>query len=171
MKLFQKKEPREIKEDDSLFVKIWYNKRYHAIMSLSLYFIFFLIIIILVNVSSSKNSKDTTINGTYTQKYFESLGSKDISYNYIINQGNKTYYFSGINKNDGVFGNILYNGESTTVKISDGQCYVGSYVKDSFVESDTLCPENINYKYFDTNYIYSLISDVKGTKNDSNKQA
>ena len=85
MKLFQKKEPREIKEDDSLFVKIWYNKRYHAIMSLSLYFIFFLIIIILVNVSSSKNSKDTTINGTYTQKYFESLGSKDISYNYIIN--------------------------------------------------------------------------------------
>lgn len=169
MKLFEKKPPREVKDDDPLFIKIWYNKRYHAIMSLSLYLIFFLIIIILVNVTSSNNIRNNTVNGTTVQKYFNALADKNVSYNYIINQGGRTYYFSGVNKNGGIFGSILYNGESTSINVANKECTVGAYDGEEFVPAYKLCPENIDYSYFDYNNLYELIQDKKGTINTSEK--
>ena len=151
MGLFKKKEPREIKDDDPTFIKLWYNPRTHALIVLLLYFLFFAFILIFVGITGII----FVLNNT---------SSKKLSYNYVINHGSKTYYFSGNDKDEDIDGTILYNGESTTIKISDNKCSVGEYIKDEFVLNYKLCPENINYEYFDIENIYNLIKDVKGIK-------
>ena len=169
MGLFKKKEPREIKEDDPTFIKLWYNPRTHALMVLGLYFLFFAFILIFVNVVGTRKKADNSINGSTIKALFTNTTNKELSYNYEINRGNKTYYFSGKDNIDDIDGTILYNGESTTVKISEDKCIVGEYVKDEFVPSETLCPENIKYEYFKVDNIYNLIKDIKGTKYLSDK--
>ena len=165
MGLFNKKEkePREIKEDDSLIVKLWYNKRSHAAIVLGLYLFFFLILIIIINTTGTNAPKDITINGSSLSNKFLNFENKDVSYNFVVNIGTNKYYFSGANKEDGIYGKILHNGESQTILISDDQCSVGEYnSKGEFIKSELLCPENINYSYFDYNNIYNLIKDLKG---------
>ena len=164
MGLFKKKEPREIKDDDPTFIKLWYNPRTHALIVLLLYFLFFAFILIFVNVAGTRKKVDNSINGSTIKALFNNTSSKELSYNYVINHGSKTYYFSGNDKDEDIDGTILYNGESTTIKISDNKCSVGEYIKDEFVLNYKLCPENINYEYFDIENIYNLIKDVKGTK-------
>lgn len=167
MKLFGKKEPRVVKEDDPLIVKLWYNKRYHALISLSLYFVFFLVLIIIINVSSANKPINKEIKGTSISDMFTDLNKNDVSYNYVINKGSKTYYFSGNDKNDGIYGTILYNGESTSINIVNKECAVGTYEDEEFKPMYTLCPENIDYSYFDIDNIYELIKNVKGTNKDT----
>ena len=168
MGIFNKKEkqPREIKDDDPLIVKLWYNKRSHAAIVLGLYFIFFALILILVNFAGTTKPKNTTVKGNTLVKLFNYLDGKDVSYNYTINVGGKKYYFSGNNKDDDIYGTILYNGESQSVRISNGECIIGEYNnKGEFVSSELMCPETINYNYFDYNNIYILIKDEEGTDN------
>lgn len=169
MGLFNKnKEPREIKDDDSLIVKLWYNPRTHAAIVLGLYFVFFLIIILVVNFTGKKPTSSAGVKGSNTKELFESLKDKDINYNYAIKEGSKTYYFSGTNNDDGIYGTILNNGDSSNILIKDDECRVGTYSDNGeFVLAFSLCPENINYKYFDYDNIYNLIKDKKGVKNDA----
>ena len=164
MKLFKKKEPRVIKDDDPLLIKLWYNERTHAAIVLGLYLFFFAIIIILFNLTSGGKRNDLLIKGSDISNLFNYDESYVVSYNYVINESNKTYYFSGVNRNDSLYGKMLYNGDSTTIKVNGGECVVGEYINDEFNPMYTLCPENINYNYFDYKTIYELIKDKKGSK-------
>lgn len=171
MKLFNKeRKTREIKDDDSLFVKLWFNPRSHAAIVLGLYFLFFAIIIIIINVSGTKGPKDNSVDGSSINDLFTKLSDKNISYNYVITMQNKKYYFSGVDKEDEIFGTILYNGESQSIKVHDSDCAVGKYNdKGEFVPAYSLCPENINYNYFNYDYIYELIKNTKGSKYETDK--
>lgn len=164
MSLFKKKEPRVVKDDDPLFIKLWYTPRYHAILGLALYFIFFLIVALLLNASATNSKNNSSVAGSSAKELFNTLNSKNISYNYTIKDGNNIYYFSGIDKDGGIYGNLLHNGEATNVNIKNGACAVGDYLNGQFVPKYTLCPENISYFYFDYMNIYDLIKDKKGTK-------
>lgn len=165
MGLFNKieKEPRVINDDDSLFIKLWYNKRSRAVIILALYLIFFAVVIVVMNMIKLNNVKDITVDGSVLNNKFLNFENKTVSYNYVINIGNNKYYFSGADKNNSIYGKILHNGESQTIMINNDGCSVGEYNnKDEFIKSDLLCPENINYSYFDYKNIYNLIKDVKG---------
>ena len=167
MKLFnkEKKKKREIKEDDPLLVKLWYNERTHAAIVLALYLIFFGFIILFINLTSKPKITSRDIKGSKINNLFTILDEKDVSYNYVITIGNKKYYFSGFNRDDDIYGTLLYNGESQSIKVSNNECMVGTYNdKDEFVPAYSLCPENINYNYFKYNLIYDLIKDVSGYK-------
>lgn len=168
MGVFKKKAPREIKDDDPLFVKLWYNERSHAFIVLGLYFIFFLVLILIVSFTGRKPSNNS-VTGSSTKGLFDDLSSKQISYNYVIKEGNKTYYFSGVNKNDGIYGTILFNGDSSSINIVKDECFAGVYENEEFVSQDSLCPENIKYYLFNPGSIYKLIEDEKGIKNDAEK--
>lgn len=162
MALIKKKAPREIKDDDPLFVKLWFNERSHAAIVLGLYFLFFAIIIIVVNFSGSTSKTKDEITGSSINNIFESINDKDISYNYVITNGSKTYYFSGENKDEAIYGTMLHNGESVNIRILDNQCAIGNYIDGEFKGEYSLCPENINYEYFDYKNIQKLISNKKG---------
>ena len=164
MKLFKKKEPRVIKDDDPLFIKLWYNERTHAAIVLGLYLLFFAIIIVLFNLTGGNKRNDLLVKGSDISSLFEYDKKYLVSYNYVINESNKTYYFSGIDRNEELYGKMLYNGDSTTIKVNGGECVVGEYNGAEFVPMYTLCPENINYNYFDYKMIYELIKDKKGSK-------
>lgn len=168
MALIKKKKPREIKDDDPLFVKLWFNERSHAAIVLGLYFLFFAIIIIIINLSGSTSKTKNEITGSSINSIFESINNKDITYNYVITNGNKTYYFSGENKDDGIYGTMLHNGESVNIRVLDSQCAVGDYIDGEFKGEYSLCPENINYEYFDYKNIQKLISNKKGKNYSSN---
>lgn len=168
MGLFNKKNkaPREIREDDSTFIKLWYNPRTHAIMVLGAYFVFFAIILIIVNALST-SSKDLyeTVRGSDLSKEFDKLNSANIIYDYVIKTENNTYYFSGKKNNDGkAYGTILSSGESKNVLIADNTCYVGKYENDAFIEEESKCPEDIDYRYFNTNEIYNWVEKLQVKK-------
>ena len=61
MGFFTKKEkkPREIKETDSTFVKLWYNPRTHAMMVLGAYFVFFLVVILFLKSLPNNQTVET----------------------------------------------------------------------------------------------------------------
>ncbi|MBR5662829.1 MAG: hypothetical protein IKX00_04165 [Bacilli bacterium] len=165
MSLFKKKEkePRIIKDDDSLFIKLWYNKRSHAAIVLGLYLLFFLVLIVFMNLSSTGKKPDLTISGSTLNNKFLNFENKKLAYNYVIDIGSNKYYFSGTDKNDSIYGKILHNGESQTIMINNNECYVGDYnSKEEFVKTDLLCPEIIDYSYFNYKNIYDLIKDAKG---------
>lgn len=164
MALFKKKQPREIKDDDPLFVKLWYNERSHALIVLGLYFVFFLFIILFVTLTGKKTGS-SSIEGNNIKGLFNGMKNQTISYNYVIKEGNKTYYFSGEDKKDGIYGTILFNGDSSSVNIKNDECFAGTYEGDEFVLSDSLCPENLKYYLFDLSSIYKLIENEKGAKN------
>lgn len=169
MAFFKEKKPREIKDDDPLFIKLWYGKRSHAAIVLGLYFIFFLILILIINFSGKKTTTDNMINGSKLESLFTSFNVDSTSYNHVIKDNNKTYYFSGSNIDGILYGSILYDGDSTSVKISDGTCIVGDFDEGEFVPANELCPENISYNYFNIERIYNLIENIKGQKYISDK--
>lgn len=160
MKLFKKKEPREIKEDDSLLVKLWYNKRTHALLVLGIYFIFLFIIILLSNISIHKNKDSIKQEAREIQKYFTNLDGKPISYNFVITQGENIYYFQGYKNENEINGNLMNNADTLSLNITEEGCKVGSFVNDEFiVNEDIMCPEIITYDLFNYSKIYDVISD------------
>lgn len=169
MSLFKKKEPREIKDTDPLFIKLWYNPRSHAIMVLSAYFVFFAIILIMVAITGKSQNNNLNIKGSSLLNSFNAIDEENILYNFVITIGNKTYYFSGSDLNNSLYGTLLSNGESSTIKIENDQCIVGEYKNDEFIPSYMLCPENINYSFFNIMNIYKLIDSINGTKSNIDK--
>lgn len=168
MGLFTKKnkEPREIREDDSTFIKLWYNPRTHALMVLGAYFLFFAIILIVVNAASSNPEKFyETVKGSDLSKEFDKLNSENIVYDFVIKTDNNTYYFSGKKNLEGkIYGTILSSGESKNILIDDNLCYVGKYENDAFVEDENKCPEEIDYRYFNVGEIYNWIEKLQVKK-------
>ena len=161
MGLFKKKKPREIREEDSTFVKLWYNPRTHALMVLGAYFVFFLIVIIIINVSARKTTNNE-VKGSILQDKFTILDNQDLSYNYVINIDKDTYYFQGTNKYNNVYGTLLNNGETSSIKVENNECFVGEYNDtNEFIGMFELCPDKINYTNFDYNYIYKIIDNLK----------
>ena len=161
MALFKKKKPREIREDDSTFVKLWYNPRTHAMMVLGVYFIFFAIVIIFINLGSNKSTTTKDVNGSTIKESFTNLNGKSLSYNYVVNIGKTTYYFSGSNEHENITGTILSDGIVTPIKVENNECVVGEYNGEEFNPEYKLCPQDINYSYFDYNYIYSIVENIK----------
>lgn len=161
MALFKKKKPREIKEDDSTFVKLWYNPRSHALIVLGLYFLFFLILIIFLNISDNKTSKSNNLKGSNINDLFLNLEKKEITYDYIIKTGKKNYLFNGKKYNDSITGLLTFNGENINIKVDNDKCIVGTYDEDEFKPQYSLCPDDINYTYFDYKNIYNLIKNVE----------
>ena len=132
MKLFSKKAPREIKEDDSTLVKLWYNPRTHAIIVLGAYLVFFLIIILIANTSTNTKKVQNKKLGSDLESYFINLSDKNVSYNYTISKRDETYYFSGIKQTDGnIFGTMLHNNEINKILVSNESCVVGDYDNDN----------------------------------------
>lgn len=160
MKIFKEKKEREIKEDDSLFIKLWYNKRTHAMIVLGMYAIFFIILFILAAVNSNKNVEDNTVDTKELKPYFTNLNDKDISYNVVINSLDEDmYYFSGSKEDNIVIGKLLYSDDDLLIKISEDACTVGTNVDDMFIEdADKLCPQILSYKIFNYEKIYDEIS-------------
>lgn len=162
MAIFKKKTKREINEDDSLIVKLWFNERSHAAIVLGLYFVFFATIIIVISATSSSSNIKNSVTGENIADVFKNVKPDDTTYNFVISSQNKTYYFSGETKDDAIYGTLLHNGESINIRIYEEKCAVGDYVDGEFVPKYTLCPEIIDYKYFDYMNIYNLIKNVKG---------
>ncbi|MBO4601444.1 MAG: hypothetical protein J5634_04355 [Bacilli bacterium] len=161
----KKKEPREIKEDDSLFIKLWYNPRTHALMVLGAYLVFFLVILLVINIGSKTTDVNKPVLGKDTKKLFDYYLDKNTTYNFVINKPSKTYYFSGVKIADNdIYGTLLSDGESKNIYVSAGLCKIvreenGEYIQ---VEDET-CPSDIEYNYFDITYIYTVIESLKTT--------
>ncbi len=166
MKLFKEKKQREIKEDDSLLVKLWYNKRTHALMVLGMYGIFLLILLILASISSSKPVNNNIVKAKDVEKYFISLNDKEISYSVVINSNNEDiYYFTGKNVDDNIVGKLLHNNEDYQISISNDECKVGTVTDDVFIgDSDKLCPDVINYDIFNYEKLYNDVLNKDTTR-------
>ena len=160
MALFKKKnkEPRVIKEDDSLWVKLWYNKRTHAMIVLGLYLLFFLIIIIVANIVETPKNNLKEISGSNLKDKFDAFNEKNISYNFVINNSDDIYYFSGEKDINGTIkGKLLHNNDIDGIIITDGNCIVDNVNN----EEEKSCPDFINYDYFYYQNIYENIKDIK----------
>ena len=160
MGLFKKKEPREPREDDSTFMKLWLNKRTHAMMVLGAYFVFFAILLIIINVASPKTTNVKT-NKEHLTKLFNNINEKNYKYNHMISYNNKVYYFSGTYQNEIMVGKIIDDDRIIPVKIENASCAVGEYGEDGeFIPQTEECPSDINYSNFITSEIYKNIKDV-----------
>ena len=159
MGLFKKKEPREITEEDGLLTRLWLNPRTHAMMILGFYFIFFAILLILIKTAGSIETEKEEINGSVISESFkEKIADKDISYNVAITKEDDTYYFQGDKKvsDEKITGTIMHNGTATNIEYNEDGCNVLTAS-----EEVMLCPEEIDYKYFNINNIYEDIKSVK----------
>lgn len=170
MKLFKEKKPREIKEDDSLLVKLWYNKRTHAMMVLGLYAIFFFIIILLSNISIHKtNNRSKNLNKDL-EKYFANMDGKELSYNFVINKDDDIYYFSGSKVDENIIGKLLHNSDTETIVLNSDSCKVGSFIEDNFIPDDNiLCPDFLNYELFNYNKVFDEINNNSSNLKKSNE--
>lgn len=164
MSFFKKKEPREIKEDDPLIVKLWYGQKSHSAIILGIYLLFLLIVFIFAVSLKGGVEGTSNVTGSSISHLFKNFDNEVLSYNYVLTKNDKTYYFSGKDKNKGIYGTILYNGESTNINFIDNSCIVGDYINGVFYAKYSQCPENIDYKYFNYNNIYEMIKNKKGFK-------
>lgn len=152
MGLFKKKEPREIKEDDPTFIKLWYNPRSHAIIVLSAYFIFFLIIILFLNLSSKPQNRNNNVDASFL---FDSLNNDNYKYNYLYKKDGEIYLFNlSIDENGDKKGLVSYDGLVKEVVIDQSGCKV------TLTDEDD-CPLNVNYNYFDENNLKNIIKNKK----------
>ena len=114
IKMLKKKDP------DNNFVKLWENKRYHALVCLGLWFIFFIFVFLIVvipyknalknlpknneteNITTFASMKEKLLNGEYNYKYTVNIYN-DLKQSCIImprnNSANKynviiIYFFS-----------------------------------------------------------------------------
>ena len=172
MGLFKRKE-REIKEDDSLLVKLWYTPRTHGLIVLGLYFIFFFIVILAISGSPKtieKDKKETKVSEM--KSLFTYLDDKNLTYDFVIKTGENTYLFNGTRVNSELSGKITSKDSSFYIKFIDGLCKVIEKNRKGIeYVSDKTCPGDINYSYFDYNKIYSLIEflEVKNSQNENFK--
>lgn len=92
IKMLKKKEP------DNTFVKLWENKRYHALICLGLWLIFFLFVFLIVVIPYNntlknlpKNNENENITTFIDMK--EKLLNSDYDYKYVVNTSlGKTVY-------------------------------------------------------------------------------
>lgn len=160
MKLFSKKPPREIKEDDSTLVKLWYNPRTHAMIVLGAYLIFFLILILIANTSSNTKKNQNKKSGSDLEKYFINLDNKNISYNHTVSKNNEMYYFSLADQDDdNIYGTLLHNAEVKKILISKEACTIGEYNNEEFTPSEGSCPD-IDYSLFFYQNIYDKVENL-----------
>ena len=160
MRIFKEKKERVIKDDDSLFVKLWYNKRTHAMIVLGMYAIFFIILFIIAALNSNTNIEDNIARAEELSPFFTSLNDKDLSFNVVINSADEDmYYFSGSKEGNIVKGNLLHNEDNMLIEVSKDICTVGDYVDGIFVgDINKSCPEIFDYNIFDYEKIYNEIS-------------
>ena len=168
MGLFKRKE-REIKEDDSLLVKLWYTPRTHGLIVLGIYFVFFFVVMLAISGSPKnldKEKKDSKVSEM--KSLFTYLDGKNLTYDFNIKTEGNTYVFNGTRLDNEVSGKIILNDSVLNIKFVDGLCKVIERNRKG-VEyiSDKSCPEDINYSYFDYHKIYSLIEflTVKNSQN------
>ena len=163
MGLFKKREPREIKEDDSLLVMLWYNPRTHAMMVLGLYLLFFAVILIFSTVNLNKNSNKTNVNTKNLEEYFTNLDDKDITYNVVINKENDIYNFSGYRTPEGsISGKLLHNSDTESLIITPGICQIAYNDGDVIIaDEDKKCPEFMTFELFDYYDVYNKIKSSK----------
>ena len=163
MGLFKKKEPRVVKDTDPLIIKLWYNKRTHAMIVLGAYFLFFVILLILVKVSSNAVKNDNTVDASFLTK---DLIEKDIRYNVLYKNSSEMYLFSGAkNVEDKLVGTLTHDGNSLNISINDEECTISPENN----EEENKCPEKIKYKYFDIKNLSDIIKDKKAIHYSSNK--
>lgn len=157
MGLFKKKEPREPRDDDSTFMKLWLNKKTHAMMVLGAYFVFFAILLIVINVSSP-NTKNTVTNKEHLNKLFSNVSGKKYKFNHMITNNDKVYYFNGTNDNGIIIGKIIEDDKIINVKIENKECVVGTYNDNNeFVPAYEVCPSDLRYTNFIPEEIYETI--------------
>ena len=159
MSLFKKKAPREIKEDDSLLVKLWYNPRTHAMMVLGIYLLFFAAIITFSGASLNKNNNKTKVDTKNLEAYFINLDDKDITYNIVINKENDVYYFSGYRTPEGsISGKLLHNSDAETLAITPDACQIAYNDGEvTIIDEEKKCPEFMTFDLFDYYLIYEKI--------------
>ena len=160
MRIFKEKKERVIKDDDSLFVKLWYNKRTHAMIVLGMYAIFFIILFIIAALNSNTNIEDNIARAEELSPFFTSLNDKDLSFNVVINSADEDmYYFSGSKEGNIVKGNLLHNEDNLLIEVSKDICTVGDSVDGIFLgDINKSCPEIFDYNIFDYEKIYNEIS-------------
>lgn len=161
MGLFKKKELREPREDDSTFMKLWLNKRTHAMMVLGAYLVFFAILLIVINVGSPKTDIKAT-NKEHLNKLFSTVKGKNYKFNHMITNNDKVYYFNGTNIDGIIVGKIIDDDKIINVKIENKECTVGSYNdKEEFIPAYEQCPEELRYTNFIPEEIYETVKYLK----------
>ena len=168
MSLFKKKEPREIKEDDKLIVKLWYNKRTHAMIVLGIYLFIFLILFVLAKIATMTTK--VTNNGSNKETitaFTKRLDESNLMVNYSITNGNKKYYYSGqkITNTNVIKGSFLYDGSSTDAYLVSDKCFdkvVNIDDPSTYTTNEKACPSDINYSLLDYNYINKILKGLNG---------
>ena len=180
MSLFKKKEPkqpREIKPDDALIIKLWYTPRTHAMLVLGIYVFIFAVLILIIRLSPGANvQKNKDLNKTELKELYDATINNSDGYNLSLTDNNMTYYFSGSNQDSVIKGTLLYNGNTKDIIIEDDICSI--YKEEVIIDNKTInknlplinnenvdiesCPNGVDYKYFDISYIYNIISELNG---------
>lgn len=161
MGLFKKKELREPREDDSTFMKLWLNKRTHAMMVLGAYLVFFAILLIVINVGSPKTNTTKT-NKEHLNKLFANYKEKNYKFNHMITNNDKVYYFNGTNTDGIIIGKIIDDDKIYNVKIENKECTVGTYNENGeFIPAYETCPAELRYTYFIPEEIYETVKYLK----------
>lgn len=94
IKMLKKKDP------DNTFVKLWENKRYHALICLGLWLIFFLFVFLIVVIPYNNTLKNLpknneTENVTTFMDMKEKLLNSDYDYKYVVNTSLGKTVFTG----------------------------------------------------------------------------
>lgn len=166
MGFFTKKEkkPREIKETDSTFVKLWYNPRTHAMMVLGAYFVFFLVVILFLKSLPNNQTVETKKKtGESIEELFKNDPYKIQVYDVVIKTGENTYLFNGSNIMDEIIQGKLVNKDNTIeLRLENDSCKVMIRdKKNNLIESDQVCPGDIKYDYLDRSKLYSMIKSLE----------
>lgn len=163
MGLFKKKEPREIKDDDPLLVKLWYNPRTHAMMVLGIYIFIFAIILLIIRLSPTSNTNaKRSLSGDKLSNLFNNSENNINLYDVSLSVENGNYFFSGEKSSEIISGTLLYNGKTENIIVEDGICRIKNTDDTEDVSSNAKCPENIDYRLLDINSIYNIVKDLNG---------
>lgn len=175
MGLFKKKEPREIKDDDSLIVKLWYGEKTHALMVLGLWAIFFVFLFIALSASPSAPVENKSLNETSTKDYkaevknlFSYFSDKKLYNRYNITTTHN--YFVMAHYSDNVLSGTMNIDDKIYFFIKDDfSCSLHEYQSNNKKKNNiTPCPEEINFDYFYLDKILNKIVDFnpKASKED-----
>jgi len=163
MGLFKKKEPREIKDDDPLLVKLWYNPRTHAMMVLGIYIFIFAVILLIIRLSPTSNTNaKRSLSGDKLSNLFNNSENNINLYDVSLSVENGNYFFSGEKSSEIISGTLLYNGKTENIIVEDGICRIKNTDDTEDVSSNAKCPENIDYRLLDINSIYNIVKDLNG---------